>query len=125
MQVWQDSIDIFSSPLRCESMTDFLFIFIPTTGKYYRYFKGNVYHVPHMAKHSETFEDIVEYQAMYGERSRWVPLTFICKCACNLRNYDSPHYSGNNGYKTSRSRKYCAVKYEIILDSIFLQFYRT
>lgn len=62
MQVWQDSIDIFSNPLRCESTTDFLFIIVSTTGKYYRYFKGNVYHVPHMAKHSEILEDIVVYR---------------------------------------------------------------
>ena len=42
------------------------------TGKYYRHFKGNVYRVLHIAKHSETLEDIVVYQAMYGERGIWV-----------------------------------------------------
>ena len=42
------------------------------TGKYYRHFKGNVYRILHIAKHSETLEDIVVYQAMYGERSIWV-----------------------------------------------------
>jgi hypothetical protein len=41
-------------------------------GKYYRHFKGNVYRVLHIAKHSETLEDIVVYQAMYGERGVWV-----------------------------------------------------
>ena len=41
-------------------------------GKYYRHFKGNVYRVLHIAKHSETLEDIVVYQAMYGERGIWV-----------------------------------------------------
>ena len=41
-------------------------------GKFYRHFKGNVYHVLHIAKHSETLEDIVVYQAMYGERGIWV-----------------------------------------------------
>ena len=53
-------------------MTDFLFIFVHMTGKYYRHFKGNVYRVLHIAKHSETLEDIVVYQAMYGERGIWV-----------------------------------------------------
>ena len=42
------------------------------TGQYYRHFKGNVYRILHIAKHSETLEDIVVYQAMYGERSIWV-----------------------------------------------------
>ena len=41
-------------------------------GKYYRHFKGNIYHVLHIAKHSETLEEIVVYQAMYGERGVWV-----------------------------------------------------
>lgn len=41
-------------------------------GRYYRHFKGNIYMVLHIAKHSETLEDIVVYQAMYGERGIWV-----------------------------------------------------
>jgi hypothetical protein len=41
-------------------------------GRYYRHFKGNIYKVLHLAKHSETLEDIVVYQAMYGDRGIWV-----------------------------------------------------
>ncbi|MBR5198403.1 MAG: DUF1653 domain-containing protein [Bacteroidales bacterium] len=40
--------------------------------EYYRHFKGNIYRILHIAKHSETLEDIVVYQAMYGERGVWV-----------------------------------------------------
>ena len=40
--------------------------------QYYRHFKGNIYKVLHVAKHSETLEDIVVYQAMYGEKGIWV-----------------------------------------------------
>ena len=40
--------------------------------QYYRHFKGNIYKVLHIAKHSETLEDIVVYQAMYGEQGIWV-----------------------------------------------------
>ena len=40
--------------------------------QYYRHFKGNIYRVLHIAKHSETLEDMVVYQAMYGERGIWV-----------------------------------------------------
>jgi len=40
--------------------------------KYYRHFKGNLYRVLHIAKHTETLEDMVVYQAMYGDRDIWV-----------------------------------------------------
>ena len=40
--------------------------------KYYRHFKGNVYRVLHIAKHTETLEEMVVYQAMYGDRDIWV-----------------------------------------------------
>ena len=38
----------------------------------YRHFKGNEYLVLHIAKHSETMESMVVYQALYGERAIWV-----------------------------------------------------
>jgi len=38
----------------------------------YKHFKGNEYLVLHIAKHSETLETIVVYQALYGERGVWV-----------------------------------------------------
>ncbi|QUH18895.1 DUF1653 domain-containing protein [Alkaliphilus sp. B6464] len=41
-------------------------------GKKYRHFKGNEYLVLHLAKHSETLEDIVVYQPLYGEMGIWV-----------------------------------------------------
>ena len=41
-------------------------------GQYYKHFKGNIYKVIHVAKHSETLEDMVVYQAMYGEKGIWV-----------------------------------------------------
>lgn len=41
-------------------------------GKKYKHFKGNEYLVLHLAKHSETEEDLVVYQPLYGERGIWV-----------------------------------------------------
>lgn len=41
-------------------------------GQYYRHFKGNIYKVLHIAKHSETLEYMVVYQAMYGDHGIWV-----------------------------------------------------
>lgn len=38
----------------------------------YRHFKGNEYKVLYLAKHSETQEDMVVYQALYGNHAIWV-----------------------------------------------------
>lgn len=38
----------------------------------YRHFKGNEYRVLYIAKHSETLEEMVVYQALYGEGGVWV-----------------------------------------------------
>lgn len=43
-----------------------------TVGKEYRHFKGGHYRVLHIARHSETLEMYVVYQALYGERGIWV-----------------------------------------------------
>ncbi len=49
------------------------------TGKY-RHFKGNEYRVLYNAKHSETGEDMVVYQALYGECGIWVrPSRMFCE----------------------------------------------
>lgn len=41
-------------------------------GKKYRHFKRKEYLVLYIAKHSETLEEMVVYQALYGERGIWV-----------------------------------------------------
>lgn len=38
----------------------------------YRHFKGNEYQVLYIARHSETLEPMIVYQALYGERGIWV-----------------------------------------------------
>ena len=38
----------------------------------YRHYKGNRYQELYLAKHSETLEDMVVYQALYGEYGIWV-----------------------------------------------------
>ncbi len=38
----------------------------------YRHYKGHEYRVLGLARHSETLEPLVVYQALYGERGLWV-----------------------------------------------------
>ncbi len=40
--------------------------------RYYRHFKGGVYRFVGIAKDSETQEEMVVYQAVYGEHQMWV-----------------------------------------------------
>lgn len=40
--------------------------------RYFKHFKGGIYKFLYTAKHSETQEQMVVYQAMYGEKQVWV-----------------------------------------------------
>lgn len=51
----------------------------PRPGRY-RHYKGNDYLVLGLARHTETEELLVIYQALYGERGWWVrPHTMFCE----------------------------------------------
>ncbi len=43
----------------------------PTPGKYHHY-KGGLYEVLGVARHSETEEELVVYRPLYGEGGLWV-----------------------------------------------------
>ena len=38
----------------------------------YQHYKGQLYQVFHVARHSETEEQLVVYQCLYGDYSMWV-----------------------------------------------------
>ena len=44
----------------------------------YQHYKGNLYQVFNVATHSETREQVIVYQCLYGDYSMWVrPLTMF------------------------------------------------
>ena len=43
-----------------------------TQARYFQHFRGGKYRLIGFAKHSETLEDLVVYQAMYGDNQIWV-----------------------------------------------------
>ncbi len=59
----------------------------------YRHFKGNLYRVLFTAQHSETREEMVVYQALYGERGYWVRPAAMWLEAVKRENYTGPRFT--------------------------------
>ena len=62
------------------------------TGKY-RHFKGNEYRVLGMARHSETLEEMVVYQALYGEGGIWVRPAHMWNETVERDGYCGPRFA--------------------------------
>lgn len=59
----------------------------------YRHFKGNEYRVLGMARHSETMEPMVVYQALYGEGGLWVRPAAMWNESVVRDGYDGPRFT--------------------------------
>lgn len=58
----------------------------------YRHFKGNLYEVLFIAKHSETQEPMVVYRALYGEHGVWVRPAAMWSEHVEKNGYSGPRF---------------------------------
>ncbi len=58
----------------------------------YRHFKGNEYQVIGIARHSETLEPMVVYQALYGEKGLWVRPAAMWNEEVDRDEYKGPRF---------------------------------
>lgn len=58
----------------------------------YRHFKGNRYRLLYVAKHSETLEPMVVYQALYGEQGIWVRPAHMWTERVDRDGYSGPRF---------------------------------
>lgn len=59
----------------------------------YRHFKGNEYRLIAVAKHSETLEPMVVYQALYGEQGLWVRPAEMWSELVEREDYSGPRFT--------------------------------
>ena len=59
----------------------------------YRHFKGKEYQVLYTARHSETLESMVVYQALYGERGIWVRPAAMWGEHVEREGYSGPRFT--------------------------------
>ncbi len=58
----------------------------------YRHFKGGEYLLIGVAKHSETLEPMVVYQALYGEKGLWVRPASMWTQTVEREGYKGPRF---------------------------------
>jgi len=59
----------------------------------YRHFKGNLYELIGLARHSETLEPMVVYKALYGEGGLWVRPAAMWTETVDRADYHGPRFS--------------------------------
>ena len=59
----------------------------------YRHFKCNEYRLLYVARHSETLEPLVVYQALYGDRGIWVRPAGMWSEHIDRDGYSGPRFA--------------------------------
>ena len=58
----------------------------------YQHLKGNLYRVLYVARHSETLEPMVVYQALYGDGGLWVRPAAMWNEQVSRDDYSGPRF---------------------------------
>ena len=59
----------------------------------YRHYKGNVYRVLGVARHSETEEELVVYRPEYGDRGLWVRPKAMFEETITIEGQEMPRFA--------------------------------
>ena len=65
---------------------------IPRPGEKYRHFKNKLYQIVAIARHSETGEEMVVYQALYGTQELWVRPAEMWHETVEWEDYRGPRF---------------------------------
>lgn len=100
----------------------------------YKHKKGKLYKVLHVAKHSETLEDLVIYQALYDDHKIWArPLSMFLD-ESRFKLVDDNEFNQNFKYdkfdlceyviKAAKEYNHCinAVQLDLIMQYLFIYF---
>lgn len=59
----------------------------------YRHYKGNLYQVFGLCRHSETLEELVVYQALYGDFGYWVRPQKMFQATITIDGREQPRFA--------------------------------
>lgn len=95
---------------------------VPQPGVY-RHYKGSLYQVLGVARHSETEEWLVVYQALYGEQGYWLrPLNLWLEPVEEHLTTDAPQDSQNSSLESASASTTSRTRFTLITpNSVSLQ----
>lgn len=76
----------------------------PTPPGLYRHYKGGLYQVLDMVRHSETLEPMTLYRALYGERGLWVRPAAMFQESVDIAGIRQPRFARLGDYSPEAER---------------------
>lgn len=67
----------------------------------YKHYKGNLYRVIGICRHAETLEELVAYQALYGDYGLWVRPRAMFEESIEVDGKETPRFAYAQDYFTT------------------------